>query len=177
MMNMAKRMAARAVAKKGAVAVRNRGATAARRYPLGFFSPFERTATTLTTFLEKDVITQPQIPFRGERLTLPSTMGVAVTGGGAVLPGGTDLTVRASDWVIVDVKIGNRSQLVASQPIPGVIFAENAFGVALRFDTAQVAQNVVVRAQYVGGLATLTLTGTNTIQIPFRAAVLGTAVY
>jgi hypothetical protein len=178
MMAMAKRLAARSVARKSAVAVKNRAATAARRYPLGFFQAFKRTGNAATTSLEVDVIARPQIPFRGERLTLPSTMGVATAiGSPSGLP--SDLSVRAFDFVIVDVKVGNRSQLVSSEAIPGQIFAENSFGVALRVDTAQVAQNVVIRAQYVGPLASpsIIVSGSAEITIPFRAAILGTAVY
>ena len=173
MMSMAKRMAARAVARKGAVAVKQRGATAARRYPLGFFLDFERTTVSpAVTQPELDVRTQPQIPFRGERLTLPSTMGVVTNTTGV----DADPIVKSSDFVIIDVKVGNRSQFVASTSLPGSVFSETAFGVSLRFDTAQVAQDVVIRARYVGIFSTLNLT-TGSVRIPFRAAILGTAVY
>lgn len=174
MMAMAKRMAAKAVARKGAVAVKSRGATAARRYPLGFFQEFERVPGV--TQPELDIRTQPQIPFRGERLTLPSTMGATGTNTSGFVLAGDQLVVKASDFVIVDVKVGNRSQFVASTALPGSVFSETAFGVSLRFDTAQVAQDVVIRARYVGTLSTLNVT-TGSIKIPFRAAVLGTAVY
>jgi hypothetical protein len=164
------------------VAVKSRGASAARRYPLGFFQEFKRSAPTSPQNLEIDIIARPQIPFRGERLTLASKMGVAVAAGtaGGVVNFPTalaDQIVSASDFTIVDVKVGNRSQLVSSDAIPGQIFTEGSFGVSLRVDTAQVAQNVVVRARYVGPLLSLTVTGNGEITIPFRAAILGTAVY
>lgn len=173
MMSMAKRLAARAVARKGAVAVKSRGATAARRFPLGLSGQFTVTSTGT---LDQIIQANPQIPFRGERLTLPSVMGVARAQNGATF-GSTSQTVTASDFVVTDVKIGNRSQLVAAGGIPGQVFAESGFGVALRLDTAQVAQNVIVQASYVGALGNVTLVGSQSFLVPFRAAVLGTAIY
>jgi hypothetical protein len=158
---MAKKMAARAVARKGAVAVKSRGATAARRYPLGFSGNFNVTSSGAGGDL--DITTKPQIPFRGERLTLPAKMGTSLLG-----------PTESSHFVITDVKIGNRSQLVASTELPGQVFSENAFGVSMRFDTAQVAQDVVIRARYVGPLPPAS---SGTIVVTFRAAVLGTAIY
>ena len=120
---------------------------------------------------------RPQIPFRGERLTIPSVMGGATATQDTFVPG-TDTTVRASDFMILDVVVGNRSQLVSSGGVPGLVFSENAYGVALSVDTAQVAQDVVLRVSYAGPLSTASLvSGTGPIVVPFRAAIIGTAVY
>lgn len=152
--------------------LRAREAQSARRLGLGLSGVVEfLTPPSPGT----DIVASPQVPFRGERVTIPSTMGVAAAPLGTFAPG-VDLTVKAADFLILDIVVGNGSQLVASGGIPGAVFAEDAYGVALNVDGARVAQNVVIRVSYVGALSTAMLTsGTGPIVVPFRAAIIGTA--
>lgn len=111
-------------------------------YPLGFDS-----VTTFASGSSATVTSQPQTVFRCERLIVPTSIAPSV--------------------LIVDVKIGNRSQLNNSTNLPGAVFAENAVGVSLRWDTAQISQVIAI-------------TATNTITtagIRFVAAMLGTAAF
>jgi hypothetical protein len=71
-----------------------------------------------------DVVSRPQIVFRGERLVVPSSI--------------------AQFFAIVDIKVGNRSQLANSTALPASTFAENAVGVRLSLDTATVAQDIAL---------------------------------
>jgi hypothetical protein len=115
--------------------------TSTREWALGFFAVIGEGATVAVT-------SQPQVLFRGERLVIPST--IAAFGGLAV----------------VDIKVGNRSQLLSSQPIPAQVFEEFAVGVRLSLDTAQVAQDVTLLMKDLSGVG-----GT------FTGALVGTAMF
>ena len=88
--------------------------------------------------------------FRGDRLMVSN----AGTAGGA------------ADWIINDIKIGNRSQFVQSGDVPGDLFAVNAIDTFVRFETAQTAMDIVVVVTYIG---------LNESGAPFFAALVGTA--
>lgn len=112
------------------------------------------------------VTSNPQIPFRGERITIPSNIAKA--------------------FFIDDVKVGNRSQLVSSDGLPGAAFSETGYGVALRLDLARVSQDITIVfhrvATFDGVLDTFDLTTTpisiDTSQgVPFRAVIMGLAYY
>ena len=45
----------------------------------------------------------------------------------------------AADWIVNDIKIGNRSQFVQSGDVPGDLFAVNAIDTFVRFEAAQTA--------------------------------------
>ena len=72
----------------------------------------------------------------------------------------------AADWIVNDIKIGNRSQFVQSGDVPGDLFAVNAIDTFVRFDTAQTAMDVVVVVTYIG---------LNECGAPFFGAMVGTA--
>ena len=72
----------------------------------------------------------------------------------------------AADWIVNDIKIGNRSQFVQSGDVPGDLFATNAIDTFVRFDTAQTAMDVVVVVTYIG---------MNESGCPFFGAMVGTA--
>lgn len=91
-----------------------------------------------------DVVARPQIVFRGERLVIPAGL--------------------ARFFNIVDIKVGNRSQLANSTAIPATTFVETAIGVRLALDTATVAQDV-----------TLVVENLSRKTRAFRAAIIGTA--
>jgi hypothetical protein len=72
----------------------------------------------------------------------------------------------AADWIVNDVKIGNRSQFVQSGDVPGDLFATNAIDTFVRFESAQTAMDVVVVVTYIG---------LNESGCPFFGAMVGTA--
>jgi hypothetical protein len=72
----------------------------------------------------------------------------------------------AADWIVNDIKIGNRSQFVQSGDVPGDLFATNAIDTFVRFDSAQTAMDVVVVVTYIG---------LNESGCPFFGAMVGTA--
>ena len=88
---------------------------------------------------------QPQVIFRPERIVIPSTI--------------------AADFLITDIKVGKNSQLVSPGAIPSVVFVENAFGVRLKMDTAQIAQFI-----------TISVTNQNPAARNFQGAIIGPAV-
>jgi len=72
----------------------------------------------------------------------------------------------AADWIVNDIKIGNRSQFVQSGDVPGDMFATNAIDTYVSFETAQTAMDVVVVVTYIG---------MNESGVPFYASMVGTA--
>ena len=72
----------------------------------------------------------------------------------------------AADWIVNDIKIGNRSQFVQSGDVPGDLFATNAIDTFVRFESAQTAMDVVVVVTYIG---------LNESGAPFFGAMIGTA--
>ena len=56
----------------------------------------------------------------------------------------------AADWVVNDLKIGNRSQFSQADDVPGAMFAANAIDVYMSFETARVAMDIAVIVTYVG---------------------------
>lgn len=110
-----------------------------REYPLGFFQSGIGMCVGAV-----DVISRPQIVFRGERLVVPT--------------GTADL------FSLIDVKVGNRSQLANSTALPAQVFAENAVGVRLALDTATVAQDIAITVENI-----------SSDNATFMAALIGTA--
>ena len=72
----------------------------------------------------------------------------------------------SADWIVNDIKIGNRSQFVQSGDVPGDLFATNAIDTFVRFEAAQTAMDVVVVVTYIG---------LNESGAPFFGAMVGTA--
>lgn len=97
-------------------------ARAWRKMPLGGFKKTILAANPVDT-----VSNQPQLPFRVERLVVPSNIGV--------------------DFDVIDVLVGNQSQFVAAGNVPGLTFSEQGFQVELKGDTAYISQTVTIRVQ------------------------------
>ena len=72
-----------------------------------------------------------------------------------------------SDWIVNDIKVGNRSQFSQSGDVPGEVFAASASDSFVSFDTVQTAMDFVMTVTYVGP---------NKDGEPFNCGVLGTAV-
>jgi len=135
------RMSPKAALQK--IAMRNAGAVIKtaldrrRRYPLGFVPTI---VPALTSAL---VPSAPQNLFRPERLVIPSDI--------------------AFDIGVVDIKVGNQSQLVQSVEVPGALFSEVAIDTNVTFDTAEVGNQVSVQARNKSGA-----------DIEFTAGLIGT---
>jgi hypothetical protein len=105
-------------------------------YPLGLAS-FTFTAGGPTT---ATLTAQPQLAFRGERAILS---GISTVNG---LIGPTALDAIQ----VSDIKIGQRSQLVSAQPLPGSAFSAVAFGVRCAFDPCAPGIVISVAVSYIG---------------------------
>jgi len=129
------------IAYGGAPAVVERPLRDMREFPLGFFQ------SGISMIMGAiDVISRPQIVFRGERLVVPSSI--------------------AADFALIDIKVGNRSQLANSTALPAQVFQENAVGVRLALDTAVVAQDIALIVENVSASGSAET---------FIAALIGTA--
>jgi len=90
-----------------------------REFPLGFFQ--SGIGVNIGAI---DVVSRPQIHFLGERLLIPSNI--------------------APFFSLIDIKVGNRSQLSNSTALPAQVFAENQVGVRLQLSPATVAQDIAL---------------------------------
>jgi hypothetical protein len=111
----------------------------AREFIIGFGS------TAIPGLASANINVQPQVIFRPERIVIPSHI--------------------AANFLITDIKVGKNSQLVSPGAIPAVVFVENAFGVRLKMDTAQIAQFI-----------TISVTNQNNAPRNFQGAIIGPAV-
>lgn len=116
-------------------------------YPLGL-ATFTFTAGGPTSAV---LTAQPQLAFRGERAVLS---GISSNGN---LVGPTALDAIT----VTDIKIGQRSQLVSAQPLPGSAFSAIAFGVRCAFDPCAPGIVISVGINYIGP----TLTGDDTFTV------------
>lgn len=126
---------------RDAVAIEEEPYTRAREYPLGFDS-----VQLIAAGATLPVVTQPQIPFRVERLVIPSDIGGL--------------------YATEEVSVGKNPQFAATDvAVPARTFDEQAVGVSMRGDTGQVSQNVTLRMNNFGGAPNR-----------FRATIIGTAL-
>ncbi len=117
-----------------------KGYTKARRFPFGLQADGVTPAGA-----PGSVTRRPQTPIKVQRLVIPSFIAPA--------------------FVITDVKVGKDSQLVGSDPIPAITFAENAVAVELTGDTANVGHDVTIAFANISGAPQ-----------QFRAVIIGAAV-
>jgi hypothetical protein len=59
----------------------------------------------------------------------------------------------AAFFTLSDIKVGNKSQFVQAGTIPAEAFIQGAFGVAMRMDTVQTAQDFVFQVNNIDGAA------------------------
>jgi len=115
----------RELAARNASALVERKPQKSREFPLGF------PETDIDAGGTADVTSFPQVPFRGERLIVPSDI--------------------AGLFSIDDIRVGKNSQLVASGPLPARAFSEVSVGVGVHLDTAQVSQQITLRVRNISG--------------------------
>ncbi len=77
-----------------------------------------------------NVKAQPQVVFYGERLVIPSGENGC-----------------AEKFSVLDIKVGNRSQLVETTKLPAMVWAETAQGVRLKLDPAFIAQDIIISVE------------------------------
>ena len=111
----------------------------ARELPLGFFQSGIGGRSGAT-----DVISRPQVPFLGERLVIPKS--------------------TAALFALIDIKVGNRSQLSNSTAVPASTFTECSKEIHIALDPADIAMDVALVVENV----------TEDSQT-FQAALIGTA--
>jgi hypothetical protein len=134
-----KQQLARAVAAKNAVVVKRSAPTARRRLPLGF------APTVVGIGATAQIPAAPQNSIRGETLCIPSDI--------------------AFDVSIVDIKVGNASQLVEAVELPGAMYTEVSRNNQLSLDSAQLGSQLSIQVRN-NSVAALT----------FRAGIVGTVV-
>ena len=116
-------------------------------------------------------------PTRADRVLLPMSSGVSILPNTSaqitsrpqnvafrperVIIGGTP-----GDWIVNDVKVGNRSQFSQSGDVPGETFAATTIDSFVSFETVQTAMDFVMLVTYIGASES---------GAPFYCAVLGTA--
>lgn len=118
--------------------VRQQAPTKARRLVIGMAS-----TGTVAAGASATITARPQaVAFKPQRIVIPSTI--------------------APDFIILDIKVGNKSQLVQSGELPGEAFAPDLVDGEMEMDTVQTSQDFVVSITNISGAAR-----------QFRAAVYG----
>lgn len=125
------------IAARGGVLVKEVKPTKSRLFPIGFTSDGVIPATASAV-----IITRPQVLFKGIRLSVPSDI--------------------AGDFTIDDIKVGKNSMFAAESSLPARCMQEDAWGVYMHLDTAQISQDV--------SLAVTNISGADRV---FRAMILG----
>lgn len=100
--------------------------TKARHSMMGFESNGAILAGGTQTILQ-----QPQVPFRGTRLMVPSDI--------------------AGSFIITDIRVGKNSQLPVVGALPCRGFQENATDAQFVWDTAQISQQIAIAVQNISG--------------------------
>ncbi len=139
-------------------------------------------------FLDEIFLGNDEHPDRGIRAILSISSGISVPPqrrtripvshpATAFRPERIALGGDASNWVINDILIGDRSQMqiagltgFASEPsagIPGEVFASKAIDCMIKFETAQTAMLITLIVTYVGD---------GPLGAPFTCVLIGTAV-
>ena len=91
-----------------------------RQLILGFSS-----TGTVAAGATVDIIQRPQLTFRPERIFIPAAIG--------------------ANFNVADLRIGKNSQFLSAGAVPGAVFSETSFGVRLKMDTCQIAQDIDLR--------------------------------
>ncbi len=113
---VAQQMAMNALKMRHAAALAPRPMMKSREYAIGFQNAPVAIAAAVTTVLRAN----PQVPFKGRRLIIPSDVAGALT--------------------INSFVIGKNPVLVSADPVSARAFTEIGVGVDLNMDTAQIAQ-------------------------------------
>jgi hypothetical protein len=116
-------------------------------------------------------------PDRADRILLPMSSGVNILPNTsaqitsrpqnvAFRPERIIIGGNPGDWIVNDIKVGNRSQFSQSGDIPGETFASTAIDSFVSFETVQTAMDFVMLVTFIGASES---------GAPFVCSVLGTA--
>lgn len=114
-------------------------ALAARRKGDEGQKPLPIPPTLFTAGQALDIELRPQMMCRMERLIIDSTIGLY--------------------FRILDLKVGTKTQFIASGALPGTMFSEQSVGVGLRGDVAYLGNTVIVSAQNIDTVNSRVLAG------------------
>ncbi len=125
----------------------------------------------------RNMLVERRPPDRADRILLPMSSGVNILPNTSaqitsrpqnvafrperIIIGGTP-----GDWIVNDIKVGNRSQFSQSGDVPGETFASTAIDSFVSFETVQTAMDFVMLVTFVG---------VSESGAPFVCSVLGTA--
>ncbi len=118
-----------------------------------------------------------QTPIRADRITLPMSSGVNIFPNTsaqitsrpqsvAFRPERIIIGNRPNEWIVNDVKVGNRSQFAQSGDVPGEMFAATTIDGYVSMETVQSAMDFVMVVTFIGD---------SQEGAPFVCGVLGTA--
>jgi hypothetical protein len=133
----AKQAAAAQILARNGILLKERVPTKARLFPIGFTSD-----GVIASLASAVIVSRPQVLFKGLRLVIPSDI--------------------AGDFTIDDLKVGKNSMFASESSLPARCMQEDAWGVYLHLDTAQISQDV--------SLAVTNISGADRT---FRAMILG----
>lgn len=131
---------ARKIRNKNAVVVTDQPLHNRRRFPIGF------VPTTVLATTTANITSNPQNVFRPERFVVPSDI--------------------AFDFGLVDLKVGNESQLVSGGEVPCAVFSEVSIDTNVSFKTAEVGNQLIASVRNKDAVN----------DIEFAAAMIGTAL-
>jgi hypothetical protein len=133
-----------ALAARHAAALTPRAFTKSREYTLGFRGGTNNgTPAIIPGGAPSILIAQPQVPFKGRRLIIPSDVAGAL--------------------IILNLIIGKNPVLVSADPVAARAYTELGVGVDLNMDTAQISQIISLSLSNTSGASvavTATLIGT-----------------
>jgi len=109
----------------------------ARLFPIGFTSD-----GVIAAGASAIIVSRPQVLFKGQRVSVPSDI--------------------AGDFTIDDIKVGKNSMFASESSLPARCLQEDAWGVYMHLDTAQISQDV--------SMAVTNISGADRV---FRAMILG----
>jgi hypothetical protein len=106
-------------------------------------------------------LVERQGSLRADRITLPMSSGVAILPNTsaqitsrpqnvAFRPERIIIGGRPGDWIVNDIKVGNRSQFSQSGDVPGEMFAATTIDAYVSMETVQTAMDFVMLVTFIG---------------------------
>lgn len=123
----------------------------------------------------RNQLVQRQAPTNADRIILPMTSSGNITASAAITARPQNVAYRPEriivggtpgNWLIDDIKVGNRSQFAQAGSMPAEAFAATSFDAYVSMETVQTAMDFVIQVTFVG---------TASAGEQFRGVVLGTA--
>lgn len=134
-----------------------------------------RAAAPRPALAPRNELVQRQAPTHADRILLPMTSSGNITASAAITARPQNVAYRPeriivggtpTNWLIDDIKVGNRSQFAQAGSMPAEAFAATSFDAHVSMETVQTAMDFVIQVTFVG---------TASAGEQFRAVVFGTA--